>query len=291
MSGYPTLGAGTSGTGLTEPWIKVLNQLEYDEEKGWLLSSVPFSTTLSTLWLSDQWGLSSGGKTPFFFSKDQGIHFSPVVSGVKLQEPLINRDSSGLIAPFYRKLSDDLVVTSLKGAINPTPGISTPYEGTSLLTANTSLFAIHIVLEESLKEGDKITYRLWSGEDDTGDVIFEQNIYMTADREPGFNLMAWWATPSEGFKGETVFARLIAKPLVGSEHTLVVRATAEDENVHWNEIYIRTFTDQPIATEESVNTAIGQVELRISELHDLDTIHTQQLETIYYREQGEILWP
>lgn len=232
---------------LGEDQLNVLNHFSYDADRNLISMDIALATTLSTVWLSDQWGYKSGGKSTFMYSTDQDMNFSPVVRGIKNQANPANQDASGIVAPFYRKYSDTLLQGSLKGDISTDPSDVTPYQGISVLTSHIAVFGVRAVLGESLSTGDRLWYRLWDGSDDMGDKLFEQSITVTADRAAGFDFTGWWSTPSEGFDEETVYARITVEPVDGSPtRTLMVRGTDQDPDVHWNELQYRTFEDVEI---------------------------------------------
>lgn len=253
MAGYS--GRGSGGSNLNAEKLALFDHLSYNEVKNWIESDVAFSTTLSTIWLSDQWGFKSGGKSPFFSSTDQDTNFAPVMRGIKNQAVAGNQEEEGLISPFYRKNGGKLLQTSLKGAMSNNANDVTPYEGISLLTADIAVYGVRAVLGEELKTGDKLWYRLWDGTTDQGAKIFEQSLTVTADRAPGFDFIGWWSAPAEGFAGESVYARITVQPVDGSEErAILVRSVAGDVDTHWNELQIRTFEDLAIPSEPVIIT-------------------------------------
>lgn len=246
---------GQQGLGVTPDQLLVLDHLSYNEERNWVQSDVAFSTTLSTIWLSDQWGFASGGKSPFFKSTDQLTDFSPVMRGIRQQANPANQDESGLIAPFYRKNSPTLLQGSLKGTMSTDPNDIAAYEGTSVLTADIAVYGVRAVLGENLEKDDVLFYRLWDGNDDTGDLIFEQSLTVTANRAPGFDFTGWWSAPAEAFAGESVYARITVTPVSGgATRILLVRSISTDPNTHWNELQYRTFQDLSVSAEPVIIT-------------------------------------
>lgn len=249
-------GEGGGGTSLSANQVAVLQHLTYESSAGGrLISSVDFEVPLSTIHWSDQWAASSGGASMYFQSADQQIDFTPVMSGVRTQAVPANRDISGVISPFYRKPSADIVAASLKGAMSTNANEVAPYEGISVLTSDIQVYGLRAVLGENLVLGDVLTYTLWMGNDDTGAKIFEQSLTTTDDRAPGFDFTAWWDNPAVAFTGDTVFARLVVTPLDSTGvRTLIVRSIATNPAVHWNELQLRTFTDLAVVQEPVVVT-------------------------------------
>lgn len=255
-TGPQGFGEGQGGGGLTDTQSDVLDHLRYNQVRNWLESDVAFSTTLSTIWLSDQWGFKSGGKSVFFSSTDQDEFFSPIMRGIKNQAIPANQDGSGLTAPFYRKNAFSLTQISLKGAMSTNPNEIAPYEGPSTLAADIAVYGVRAVLGEDLVLGDRLIYRLWDGSDDSGSLIFEQSLTTTANRAPGFDFTGWWSAPAEAFAGETVYARITVEPVDNSNtRTLMVRSIATNPNIHWNELELRSFQDLAISAEPVIITA------------------------------------
>lgn len=220
---------------------------------GQLNTDLSLGVPLNTLWLSDQWGVSSGGDRMVLRSLDQLIDYMPVTSGVRKQHLPANQDGTGIIEPFYRNFSQDLQQLSLKGTLHASA--TTFYQGITDVTTDPAtnaegigVFGVRAILGESLDLGDRLVYRIWAGPDDTGDLIFTQTITTTAARAVGFDFTGWWTHPSEAKDGDQVYARIVVQPVADrtNERTLTVRATVEDVNVHWNELQLRTFEDTPI---------------------------------------------
>ncbi len=266
--------AGELG-GLTEEQALLFDYFKYDpDEGGRLVASVDIEIPLATLHWSDQWSASSGGASLFFQSTDQGIDFTPIMSGVKTQAIPENQDASGLVHPFYRKPSDLLTALQARGAMSTNPLDVAPYSGSTVSPADVEVVGVRAVLGEELFTGDVLTYTLYSGTDDTGPKVFTQRIEVTADRVPGFDFIGWFSRPSVAFEGDVVFAEIVVTPLDGgTERTLMVRSAESDPNVHWNEVQFRSFVDVPIVTEDYLTpvivSATGTIEA--PQQHAVDT--------------------
>lgn len=251
MSGINWGGSSSGGGGGSDYVLptnlqRINENLAYDPSgEGSFVSSVDIEIPLNTLRWSDQWAMSSGGKSMFFQSADQDTDFTPIVSGIKNQSVPANQDISGVVYPFFRRYSSDLIQGSLKGNMSTNSADNTPYEGVTALTTNIAVFGVRAVLGEPLQEGDRLVYRLWDGTDDTGAMIFTQSLTVTADRAIGFDFTGWWSHPAEGFNGENVYARIVVQPQGDktNERTLLVRSIDSDPNTHWNELQYRTFED------------------------------------------------
>lgn len=249
----PYRGRGGSGGGsVTAEQLLLLEHLKYNRTTERIEADVAIATTLNTFWLSDQWGISSGGASLFFSSTDQGIDFSPIMQGMKNQAIPANRNESGIVHPFNRLYSKRLGTVSLKGTEATTGAV--PYEGVSNLDANIGVFGVTATLAESLNLGDKLVYTIYKGTDNSGPIVFQQQIVTTDNRTDGFKFTGWWDKPAEEFSGTALYATIVVKPVDDEDNTriLLVRPTAEDANVHWNELQYRTFVDVQMPNNDTL---------------------------------------
>jgi len=248
--------AGEIG-GLTEEQALLFDHLKFDPEGGGkLVTDVDVEIPLSTLRWSDQWSASSGGASLYFQSTDQGIDFTPIMSGVKTQAIPENQDASGLIHPFYRRPSASLTTAQARGAMSTNPLSVAPYSGSTVSPVNAEVVGVRAILGEELFTGDVLTYTLYAGTDNTSSKVFVQRLEVTADRVSGFDFIGWFSRPSVAFAGETVFAEIAVTPVDGSEERiLMVRSIATDPDVHWNEVQFRSFEDLALSAEPVIVSA------------------------------------
>lgn len=242
----------SGGSSLTAIQLETLEKFAYNPNNDRLEGEVAIATTLNTFWLSDQWGISSGGASLFFSSTDQDIDFEPIVQGIRDQSNPANQDSTGIVSPYSRVYGDNLLTTSLRGTEGASGAV--PYAGISVLTSNIAVFSVKATLAEDLDLGDKLTYSIYKGTDNTGPLVFRQSLTTTDNRSDGFTFTAWWAKPAVEFAGVSVYAEIVVEPVSDPTNTriLLVRPTAEDANAHWNELGVRTFEDEPVVLENNV---------------------------------------
>lgn len=265
---------------ITKSQEEVLSHIVYDPDTNGLIADVSFSVPLNTFWLSDQWGISSGGHSVFFRSTDQLSAYSPVMAGIKNQYIPVNQDKTGVIEPFYRKPEEVLQSGRFRGDPSTVPNAATPYEGTTLITSNISVYAVRAILAENLYLGDKLKYTLWAGPDKTGNEIFTQEINVTADRTDGFDFVGWWTQPAEILNGDIVHATITVTPADGGDvRLLMVRPSDTDPNAHWNETRHRVFIDAPVSYQGS---KVSSLRNRVNVNEPLDLGGTLNSDTEYF---------
>lgn len=277
-----------------------LSQAEADFMSHWTVDKVQkrlkadwaVGTTLNSIYLEDQFAISAGGHALFFKNlTKQTNHWAP--SGFLLgQETVANRGPAGVVNARNVIYGGNLLQQSLKGAITTTAAI-TPYSGvTGPLTTNVSLWGTRVRLGQDIVDGQTLKYSIWDGVDNTGSRLFYQefDIVTTTAQSNGEFMELWWDHPGESLLGDTVYAEIMVVEEGQPDVLLNVYALESDSNNHWNEVYFRTFTFEFIATENSLNQAIGDVEFEIAQRIGADTIHTSDGETIYWLNGEEILW-
>lgn len=279
------------GNDLTESQTNLFTHLRYNPNTRRVESDVPLSTTLNSFYLEEQFQISAGGAAIFFKNLDKQITYFTDAGYLLNQDNPANQGRSGFSNSVTRRYSDNLVTVGIRGPINTT-GVITDYATVSVSPSNISVWGTRFRLGQDLTVGMEIIYSLYSGVDDTGIRVFHQKVEIDANNAAITDdfFQIWWDHPAEILTGDSIYAEIIVREAGESDIPLRVWATAAADDQHWFEANYRTFTSEFVATEESVNRAIGDVEFGIAERIGVDTIHTRDGETIYWLDGEEILW-
>ncbi len=249
---FPIPGVSNDSSSLSYAQLELFKHLSYNALLDQVEVDVALSTTLHTFRLSHQWSMSSGDTTLVFGSTALDSQLMPLMQGIKNYTKIENHTVAGIIRPYAKVYSDDVSFTGLRdggSAIDP-EGEAVPYEGITELTSNLSVYAVSSVSAEAIPAGTKLRYKLWQGEDDTGDLILSQYLVTTEDHDADFPFTLWWSNLAEGQKGTSVFARATIEP--PGEEERVVLARPNQAGGHWNSLAFRTFTTEEVVLEPAL---------------------------------------
>lgn len=157
----------------------VSNDLLYhDTVNNRLVSTIPFETTLNSLYLRDQSRLSSAGVDISIENIDRKDRSFPTFTVLKDHDLPINRTSAGVVrssAPDFGGIVDDG-----SGGFEPRGGAASSGEVDFILDTtlaqSLSIFEILVISEEDIEPADTLYYAIYSGTSSSDRKIEEQEI-------------------------------------------------------------------------------------------------------------------
>lgn len=203
-------------------------------------------STLSSFFLGGQHSIASGGENVFFTELSTNTAYLPCWTGVKNQQTVANRDATGIIKPFSRMYSDDMLEVPLAGA-ESNPVVYGNSEFTGTLTDNLSSYGFVFRPEKDLPIGTKLIFSVRRN-DINGILIYEQ-VLIVDSYHTGGDLFEWWFDhPLEGFTGDT-FLFCTEVEYEGQPVEIISASLNTTLDNVWSESKLRFFDDENIVTE------------------------------------------
>ena len=152
--------------------LVTLSYFKYDPVDDKLEATKAIVTTLSSLYLGDQWRMQSGGNSIYYTNLSTTEELTHASSGVLDQSNPLNQNASGVIAPHIKVYDDVFKVEEFYGVVGASGVI--PYEVIQIIDNDLVAYAVEFVSEEEIQATDYIFYEAYFGTDDTGTFIYEQ---------------------------------------------------------------------------------------------------------------------
>jgi hypothetical protein len=231
--------------------LETLEHFKYNPVTDKLEGDRPIETTLSTFFLGEQWGISSGGFQVFFTNFSDQIDYTYPYSGVKDQQNPANQDSSGILPLVSSTPVTDLLELELEGP--PAASGAVQLSDGTTLTSNIYGFAIEVIVEETINPDDYLFYELYEGSTNTGILAYRQKI-TGVSKNVGDTFRWWFDNPVTGPAGQEVFEQMfIAKGSQDApQNFLWVRPTQADPSKHYAKSIARIYDDKEVALTEDV---------------------------------------
>ena len=252
---------------MTQEQVETLKHFKYNPVTDRLEADKSVETILNSFYLGQQHRISSGGENVFFVNRSSSVKWFPTWQGIKEQSVPANQDMSGVVLPTYRKYSEHLM-DLLDGLLT-----GPDYTKTILVDApdqtvvnNLSVFGFEGITYTPLLVGDELNYVITDLSN--GIVVYDQVLKVEtplAQDDP----IAWWYThPLEIHAGTTVGTEIYIMR-DGERVDWYGRPDLSDENILYQKIHVRTFTDNVLE------------EKQIIEMLDGTAVHTHVRPTIY----------
>ena len=212
-------------------------------------------TTLNSYYLGQQHKISSGGENVFFTNLTTDVNWFPVWVGLKDQSVLANQDVNGVIKPSARYYSDNLQNIEVYGPLDNTGAVT--YARAGIVFSDQSIFGQEVVVAQPVNPTDYLFYEVFIGSDDTGRLVYEQEI--TGESLAESDSLVWWFDhPVEGRGGQGIYSRMtIADHKDGERSPLYVRPSSTLPDAHYLKVYFRTFEDRDIATQQDIEAIVS----------------------------------
>lgn len=181
-----------------------LSHFVFNEITQRLTADVPIETTLNSFFIGGQHSLTSGGENVFFTEHSKNINYIPCWVGIKDQFDPANQDATGILPAYARVYSDDAVFVEINGPESfPVQYVDSDHPFT--LASSVSKFGTSFRPELTMPAGTNLQLNIYSGSDDSGLRIYQQNIAVPFEHLGG-DLFDWqFDHPVEGLAGDEFF--------------------------------------------------------------------------------------